>query len=81
MTFGDAQQVVSAGSEYLGYRAKDGDAIANAKTVKLPDGRELFSGGSGPGPRGARRRLGTERQKAITGALEPTLDLRVGTRN
>jgi hypothetical protein len=38
--------------EITGYRAKDGDAIANAKTVKLPDGRELFSGGSGPGPGG-----------------------------
>lgn len=35
--------------EITGYRAKDGEAVANAKTVKLPDGRELFSGGSGPG--------------------------------
>jgi len=38
--------------EITGYRAKDGDAIANAKTVKLPDGRELFSGGSAPGSGG-----------------------------
>lgn len=35
--------------DITGYRAKDGEAVANAKTVKLPDGRELFSGGSGPG--------------------------------
>jgi hypothetical protein len=35
--------------EITGYRAKDGESLANAKTVKLPDGRELFSGGSGPG--------------------------------
>jgi hypothetical protein len=31
-----------------GYRAKSGDNVANAKTVTLPDGRELFSGGSAP---------------------------------
>ena len=31
-----------------GYRAKSGEAVANAKTVTLPDGRELFSGGSAP---------------------------------
>jgi hypothetical protein len=35
--------------EITGYRAKDVEAVANGKTVKLPDGRELFSGGSGPG--------------------------------
>ena len=35
--------------EITGYRAKTGTAVANAKTVKLPDGRELFSGGSAPG--------------------------------
>jgi hypothetical protein len=35
--------------EITGYRAKDAEAVANGKTVKLPDGRELFSGGSGPG--------------------------------
>jgi hypothetical protein len=38
--------------EITGYRAKDGNAVANAKTVKLPDGRELFSGGSAPGSGG-----------------------------
>lgn len=31
-----------------GYRAKSGKNVANAKTVTLPDGRELFSGGSAP---------------------------------
>ena len=31
-----------------GYRAKSGQPVANAKTVTLPDGRELFSGGSAP---------------------------------
>ena len=31
-----------------GYRAKSGEPVANAKTVTLPDGRELFSGGSAP---------------------------------
>jgi hypothetical protein len=31
-----------------GYRAKSGKPVANAKTVTLPDGRELFSGGSVP---------------------------------
>jgi Family of unknown function (DUF6152) len=34
--------------EIQGYRAKSGEPVANAKYVKLPDGRELFSGGSGP---------------------------------
>jgi hypothetical protein len=34
--------------EIQGYRAKSGEAVANAKQVKLPDGRELFSGGSAP---------------------------------
>ena len=34
--------------EIQGYRAKTGEAVANAKQVKLPDGRELFSGGSAP---------------------------------
>src|SRR5262245_51577788 len=35
--------------EITGYRGKSGEPVANAKTVKLPDGRELFSGGSTPG--------------------------------
>jgi DNA/RNA endonuclease YhcR with UshA esterase domain len=35
--------------DITGFKAKDGEAVANAKTIKLPDGRELFSAGSGPG--------------------------------
>ena len=34
--------------EIQGYRTKSGQPVANAKQVKLPDGRELFSGGSAP---------------------------------
>ena|SRR5579862_3910011 len=34
--------------EIQGYRAKNGEPVGNAKQVKLPDGRELFSGGSAP---------------------------------
>ena len=32
--------------EIQGFRAKSGEPVANAKQVRLPDGRELFSGGS-----------------------------------
>ena len=32
-----------------GFRAKSGEAVANGRSIKMPDGRELFSGGSGPG--------------------------------
>jgi hypothetical protein len=39
--------------EIQGYRAKSGGPVANAKQVKLPDGRELFSGGSAPALPGA----------------------------
>ena len=31
-----------------GFRAKNGKNIANGRTVKFPDGRELFTGGSAP---------------------------------
>jgi uncharacterized protein DUF6152 len=31
-----------------GYRAKDGTATINGRSVKLPDGRNLFTGGSSP---------------------------------
>lgn len=34
--------------EIHGFRAKNGQPVANAQQVKLPDGRELFSGGSAP---------------------------------
>ena len=30
-------------------RAKSGETVANGRSITLPDGRELFSGGSGPG--------------------------------
>ena len=49
--------------EITGYRAKDGEAVANAKTVKLPDGRELFSGGSAPGPGASESSGGTAERK------------------
>ena len=39
--------------EITGYRAKSGDNAGNGRSIKLPDGRELFSGGSGPGSEGA----------------------------
>lgn len=39
--------------EITGYRAKSGEDVANGRSIKLPDGRELFSGGSGPGSEGA----------------------------
>jgi Family of unknown function (DUF6152) len=29
-----------------GFRAKDGSRVANARTVKLPDGRQVFAGSS-----------------------------------
>ncbi|HEY1239566.1 MAG TPA: DUF6152 family protein [Bryobacteraceae bacterium] len=38
-----------------GFRAKSGEAVANGRSIILPDGKELFSGGSGPGSEGARQ--------------------------
>jgi hypothetical protein len=35
-----------------GFRAKSGEAVANGRSITLPDGRELFSGGSAPGAGG-----------------------------
>jgi len=32
-----------------GYRAKNGTPTANARTITLPDGRQLFAGSSGAG--------------------------------
>jgi len=32
-----------------GFRAKNGQSIANGRTIKLPDGRELFAGSTGTG--------------------------------
>src|SRR5262245_290254 len=34
--------------EIEGFRAKAGGPVANGRSIKLPDGRELFSGGSAP---------------------------------
>jgi hypothetical protein len=31
-----------------GFRAKAQEAVANGRSISLPDGHELFSGGSGP---------------------------------
>jgi hypothetical protein len=38
-----------------GFRAKAQEAVANGRSITLPDGRELFSGGSGPGSEGPGR--------------------------
>ena len=35
-----------------GFRAKGVENVGNGRSIKLPDGRELFSGGSGPGSEG-----------------------------
>jgi hypothetical protein len=34
--------------EIAGFRAKAGGPVANGRSIKLSDGRELFSGGSAP---------------------------------
>ena len=41
---------VKAGTEVeiTGFRAKAGGPVGNGRSIKLPDGRELFSGGSAP---------------------------------
>ena len=39
--------------EITGFRAKSMEAVANGRSIILPDGRELLSGGSGPGSEGA----------------------------
>ena len=49
--------------EIMDYCAKDDEAIANAKTAKLPDGRELFSGGSAPGSGGSESSGAAERKQ------------------
>ena len=41
--------------EISGFRAKSGEPVGNGRSIKLPDGRELFSGGSGPGSEGAKQ--------------------------
>ena len=37
-----------------GFRAKSGENVGNGRSIVLPDGKELFSGGSGPGSEGAK---------------------------
>jgi hypothetical protein len=37
--------------EIEGFQAKAGGPVANGRSIKLPDGRELFSGGSTPSAR------------------------------
>jgi hypothetical protein len=36
-----------------GFRAKARENVGNGRSIILPDGKELFSGGSGPGSEGA----------------------------
>lgn len=45
---------VAPGTEVdiTGFRAKNGENVANGRAITLPDGREMFSGGSGPGSGG-----------------------------
>jgi hypothetical protein len=45
---------IVAGTEVdiTGFRAKSMENTANGRSIILPDGRELFSGGSGPGSGG-----------------------------
>ena len=38
-----------------GFRAKSGEPVGNGRSIILPDGKELFSGGSGPGSEGNRQ--------------------------
>ncbi|HJT86853.1 MAG TPA: DUF6152 family protein [Bryobacteraceae bacterium] len=35
-----------------GFRAKSGENVGNGRSIILPDGRELFAGGSAPGAQG-----------------------------
>ena len=48
------KESVPAGLEVsiTGFRAKSGENVGNGRSIILPDGRELFSGGSGPGSEG-----------------------------
>jgi hypothetical protein len=49
------KDAIPAGTEVdiAGFRAKSMENTANGRSIILPDGRELFSGGSGPGSEGA----------------------------
>ena len=54
---GVTKQSVPVGAEVTveGYRAKDGSRTVNSRTVKLADGRSLFTGSSGTGAPGEPR--------------------------
>ena len=41
--------------EISGFRAKSGENVGNGRSIILPDGKELFSGGSAPGAGGTTR--------------------------
>jgi hypothetical protein len=49
------KDAIPAGTEVdiSGFRAKSMENTANGRSIILPDGKELFSGGSGPGSEGA----------------------------
>jgi hypothetical protein len=49
------KDAIPAGTEVdiTGFRAKSMENTANGRSIILPDGKELFSGGSGPGSEGA----------------------------
>ena len=38
-----------------GFRAKNAENVGNGRSITLPDGRELFSGGSAPGSEGGKQ--------------------------
>ena len=48
------KDAIPAGTEVTitGFRAKAQETVANGRSITLADGRELFSGGSGPGSEG-----------------------------
>ncbi|HXP85360.1 MAG TPA: DUF6152 family protein [Bryobacteraceae bacterium] len=48
------KDAIPAGTEVTitGFRAKAQEAVANGRSITLADGRELFTGGSGPGSEG-----------------------------
>jgi hypothetical protein len=50
LRLGWRKDTIPAGVEVQveGFRAKAGGAVANGRSIKLPDGKELFSGGSAP---------------------------------
>src|SRR5579871_4092036 len=49
------KDAIPAGTEVdiTGFRAKSMENTANGRSIILPDGKELFSGGSGPNSEGA----------------------------